>query len=57
VFCLSLVFRTVDMAACPVVPIGRRFIWHGLNGVMVALLLQILLPAPLRAHIGRSDLP
>ncbi len=49
VFCLSLVFRTVDMAVCAAFPIGSHFMWHVLNGVMVGLLLQILLRAPVRA--------
>jgi hypothetical protein len=46
VFCLSLVFRTIDMATCPSVPIGSHFLWHLLNGLMVGLLLQLLLRAP-----------
>lgn len=49
VFCLSLVFRTIDMAICPSLAIGSHFLWHLLNGLMVALLLQMLLRAPVRA--------
>lgn len=45
-FCLSLVFRTVDMAVCAAFPIGSHFMWHLLNGLMVALLLQLLVRAP-----------
>ena len=52
VFCLSLMFRTIDMAVCPSVPIGSHFLWHVLNGVMVALLLQLLLRAPVRNPAG-----
>lgn len=39
VFLFSLTFRTVDMAACAIVPIGTHFIWHLLNGLMLYLLL------------------
>jgi hypothetical protein len=46
VFCLSLVFRTIDMAVCSAFPIGSHFMWHVLNGLMVGLLLQLLLRAP-----------
>ncbi|WP_415233427.1 ceramidase domain-containing protein [Pseudorhodobacter sp.] len=52
VFSLSLVFRTVDMAVCPIFPVGSHFVWHLLNGAMIALLLQMLLRAP--APIGRG---
>jgi hypothetical protein len=45
VFCLSLFFRTIDMAVCPTVPVGSHFLWHLLNGLMVGLLLQMLLRA------------
>ena len=48
VFCLSLVFRTVDMAVCAAFPLGSHFMWHLLNGLMVALLLQILIRAPVK---------
>lgn len=43
VFAVSLVFRTIDMAVCIGFPIGTHFLWHGLNGVMIALLLQMIL--------------
>lgn len=48
VFCLSLVFRTIDLAVCPSFAIGSHFLWHLLNGLMVALLLQMLLRVPAR---------
>jgi len=43
VFTVSLVARTLDFHLCDVFPIGTHFIWHTLNGVMVALLLQGLI--------------
>lgn len=48
VFCVSLIFRTIDPAVCPSFPIGTHFLWHVLNGLMVGLLLQLLLRAPVR---------
>jgi hypothetical protein len=45
VFCLSLVFRTIDMAICPSFAIGSHFLWHLLNGLMIGVLLQMLLRA------------
>ncbi|RUS63514.1 hypothetical protein EGN72_03915 [Pseudorhodobacter sp. E13] len=44
-FMLSLLFRTLDMAVCDSLPMGSHFMWHLLNGVMIALLLQMLLRA------------
>ncbi|SEN37708.1 hypothetical protein SAMN05216227_101288 [Pseudorhodobacter antarcticus] len=46
VFALSLVFRTVDLAVCAAFPTGSHFMWHVLNGAMVAILLQMLVRAP-----------
>jgi peptidoglycan/LPS O-acetylase OafA/YrhL len=45
VFCLSLVFRTIDIAICPSFAIGSHFLWHLLNGLMIGVLLQMLLRA------------
>lgn len=49
VFALSLLFRTVDRAICPLVPIGAHFVWHMLNAVVVWLLLQTALRAEAEA--------
>ncbi len=40
VFTLSLGFRTIDISVCAHFPLGTHFLWHILNGVMIALLLQ-----------------
>jgi ceramidase len=37
---ISLIFRTADQIACPVLPIGTHFIWHLLNAVVLALYLE-----------------
>jgi hypothetical protein len=37
---LSLIFRTADQVVCALVPIGTHFIWHMLNGLVLALYLE-----------------
>ncbi len=37
---VSLIFRTADQALCPVLPVGTHFIWHILNGLVLALYLE-----------------
>ncbi len=37
-FAASLAFRTVDQAACAVLPVGTHFLWHALNAVVLYLL-------------------
>ncbi len=41
-FALSLTFRTLDMPLCPVFPLGTHFLWHLLNGVLLAWLIVSL---------------
>lgn len=40
VFFVSLIFRTADQVLCSLVPIGTHFIWHVLNGLVLALYLE-----------------
>jgi hypothetical protein len=37
---VSLIFRTADLVVCSILPIGTHFIWHILNGVVLALYLE-----------------
>ena len=37
---MSLIFRTADQILCSLVPIGTHFIWHLLNGLVLALYLE-----------------
>lgn len=37
---VSLIFRTADIVLCSLVPIGTHFIWHILNGLVLALYLE-----------------
>ncbi|NBO20881.1 MAG: hypothetical protein EBU97_02790 [Rhodobacteraceae bacterium] len=43
VFFVSLCFRTLDRDICAAFPLGTHFLWHILNGVMIAILLQMIL--------------
>lgn len=43
IFIVSLGFRTVDLHTCEALHVGTHFMWHILNGVMIALLLQALI--------------
>ena len=55
-FAVSLTFRTLDRDICAAFPLGTHFVWHLLNGLMIAILLQMLVrtgqfgprPAPQR---------
>ncbi|WP_299930616.1 ceramidase domain-containing protein [uncultured Pelagimonas sp.] len=42
-FLVSLGFRIMDLHLCSVWPMGTHFMWHVLNALMVALLLQGLI--------------
>ncbi|MDO5621052.1 MAG: hypothetical protein Q4G24_06230 [Paracoccus sp. (in: a-proteobacteria)] len=46
VFLVSLTARTFDLHACAALPMGLHWIWHLLNGLVIALVLQILIRAP-----------
>jgi hypothetical protein len=39
-FVVSLVFRTLDLAVCAAWPLGTHFIWHGLNAVVLFVLVS-----------------
>jgi len=41
-FAAGLVFRTIDLPACAVLPTGTHFLWHLLTGFTVALLLRAM---------------
>lgn len=42
-FSLALLFRSLDLYLCGVIPIGTHFLWHLLNGVVLFLLLLTLI--------------
>lgn len=46
IFMISLTIRTFDMHLCEIWPTGTHFIWHILNGTMIALLFQGLIRSP-----------
>ncbi|HMQ92817.1 MAG TPA: ceramidase domain-containing protein [Amaricoccus sp.] len=39
---VSLVFRSIDAAVCPAVPLGTHFFWHILNAVMLGWMIAVL---------------
>lgn len=42
-FVISLTFRTIDPLVCNGFPIGSHFVWHLMNGAMIAALIQLLI--------------
>jgi hypothetical protein len=38
---VSLTFRTLDYPLCDLVPFGTHFLWHVLNGLMLALMIEV----------------
>ncbi len=42
-FIVSLSFRTIDSQICEIFPTGTHFVWHSLNGLMIALLLVAII--------------
>jgi len=44
VLAVSIVFRSIDQAVCPALPIGTHFLWHTLNGVVLYLALRAAMP-------------
>jgi len=49
VFTISLVLRTIDLAACERFRLGTHFLWHLLNGAVLYLAARSLLAAPSEA--------
>lgn len=41
--CLSLGFRTIDQAICPIFPLGTHFLWHLLNGTLLGWMILVLI--------------
>ena len=39
VFVASVTFRAIDLRVCDAFPLGTHFLWHALNGLMLAILL------------------
>ena len=38
---LSLIFRTLDEPLCAAIPLGTHFLWHILNAVMLAWMIEV----------------
>ncbi len=48
VFVAAVIFRALDPVVCATVPLGTHFLWHTLNGVMLAILLVAAARVPAR---------
>ncbi len=55
-FAISLVFRTIDRAICPVFPLGAHFVWHLLNACVLWILLRAAIRAGPRADVQASPI-
>ena len=54
ILCVSIFFRTIDKPICQVVSTGTHFVWHILNAVMLAWMIEVLRRHMLAGHlIGR----
>ena len=54
ILCVSIFFRTIDEPICHVVSTGTHFVWHILNAVMLAWMIEVLRRHMLAGHlIGR----
>jgi hypothetical protein len=40
VLALSLVFRSIDSTICSTLSFGTQFLWHGLNAVVLGILMK-----------------
>lgn len=49
-FGLSLAFRSMDAASCAALPVGTHFLWHGLNGLVLAVLMRAAILPNRLAH-------
>ena len=49
-FALSLAFRSLDAASCAILPLGTHFLWHGLNGLVLAVLMRAAILHERSAH-------
>ena len=41
-FLVSLTFRTLDPVICESLPIGSHFLWHGVNAVLIYVLIRLV---------------
>lgn len=54
---LSLSFRSVDAALCPVWPYGTHFVWHGLNAAMLGWMVAVLVRDGADGGLARGARP
>lgn len=49
-FLVSAFFRSIDLAVCPVFPLGTHFLWHLCNAGVLALSAEALMAGEQRRH-------
>ena len=54
-FCVALFFRSVDLAVCSRFPLGTHFLWHSVNSLSFAFLLQGLIRHGGRRHVDTAS--
>ena len=54
IFALSLFFRSIDNAICPTVPVGTHFLWHGLNALVLGILMIAAIVHPFRKRAAHA---
>ena len=42
ILCLSIISRTVDEPLCSILSVGTHFVWHILNAIMLAWMIEVL---------------
>jgi hypothetical protein len=54
IFGVSLAARQLDSPWCPIIPIGTHWLWHVLNGAVIAMVLHAAIAHRSRQHAGRD---
>ncbi|QDT03026.1 Ceramidase [Rubripirellula lacrimiformis] len=53
---IALIFRTIDIAVCAMMPLGTHFLWHLINGFVIYASMRVLLARDQRIHPIRIPL-
>jgi hypothetical protein len=54
VFAVALTFRSVDHAVCQAFPVGTHFLWHGLNAIVLFILVRAAIEHGARLRSGEA---
>lgn len=53
---ISLIFRTVDISACNIIPTGTHFLWHILNAIILHMLVKVLMAVAVVSAVRQEKL-